>query len=386
MAMPITLNTKYADEIRCRSWPLAALAAAPFLAALLWSLSIVETATATVTQVDAVEVNKSESAASVVDSDRLPYEQAVEALRVAVAENSRAMFNFYNGGLDESDEGRQLVEKSIEDVREKQKQVRTLVAEHFVDQEQPPTDNDAGLVQLVAEDLADAGQYQPARKLISLLRIRFPEEENLLATETVLAAKLNDFQFAAKNLPLLKPATMKRLGKPDQALLKSVDDMRDHFEKELAIREQESLADDLPRVKLETTRGDIVIELFENEAPKTVANFIDLIQKGFYTQVYFHHVINELVAETGLVRPGGMVGVDYTIPDERKESASRRNFRGTVSMVTTGESNSGSTRFAILPIPAPRLDFDPKQPERPGQTGVGGGGGFRPGHRRDGSC
>ena len=48
------------------------------------------------------------------------------------------------------------------------------------------------------------------------------------------------------------------------------------------IREAEAKADDLPRVKLKTTKGDIVIELFENEAPNTVANFISLVEKRFY--------------------------------------------------------------------------------------------------------
>ena len=226
-------------------------------------------------------------------------------------------------------------------------------------------------MQLVAEDLAKVGQYETARKLIKLLRIRFPDEQSLLVTETVLAAKLNDFETAAANKVLLKPETLKTLPDADQALLQSVDQLQGHFQNELAIREQEAEADDLPRVELMTTQGKVVIELFENQAPKTVANFIDLVEKNFYTQVYFHQVINELVAEAGLVRPGGMVGVDYTIPDEREESTSRRNFRGTVSMVSSGKPNSSSTRFAILLIPAPHLDFDPKDPEKPGQTVFG---------------
>ena len=60
---------------------------------------------------------------------------------------------------------------------------------------------------------------------------------------------------------------------------------RELWAKEQAIRAAEAQADDLPRVKFETSKGDVVIELFENEAPQAVANFITLVKKGFYDGV-----------------------------------------------------------------------------------------------------
>ncbi|MGD9127424.1 MAG: peptidylprolyl isomerase, partial [Planctomycetia bacterium] len=57
--------------------------------------------------------------------------------------------------------------------------------------------------------------------------------------------------------------------------------------KEKEIRDKEAKADDLPRVLLKTSAGDIVIELFENEAPNTVANFVSLVEKGFYDGLTF---------------------------------------------------------------------------------------------------
>ena len=59
----------------------------------------------------------------------------------------------------------------------------------------------------------------------------------------------------------------------------------------MKIRQAEAKADDLPRVVLKTNRGDIEMELFENEAPNTVANFISLVEKGFYDGVSFHRVL-----------------------------------------------------------------------------------------------
>ena len=59
-------------------------------------------------------------------------------------------------------------------------------------------------------------------------------------------------------------------------------DYKEAWAKEKAIRDAEAKADDLPRVLLKTNKGDIVIELFENQAPNTVANFISLVKKGFY--------------------------------------------------------------------------------------------------------
>ena len=59
----------------------------------------------------------------------------------------------------------------------------------------------------------------------------------------------------------------------------NLDEYKELWAKEQAIREAEARPDDLPRVKLTTTKGDIVIELFENEAPDTVGNFISLVEK-----------------------------------------------------------------------------------------------------------
>ncbi len=72
------------------------------------------------------------------------------------------------------------------------------------------------------------------------------------------------------------------------------------WKQEQELRQKEAAADDLPRVKLTTTKGDIVIELFENEAPETVGNFLSLVKKGFYDGLTFHRVIAGFMAQAAV--------------------------------------------------------------------------------------
>jgi cyclophilin family peptidyl-prolyl cis-trans isomerase len=132
--------------------------------------------------------------------------------------------------------------------------------------------------------------------------------------------------------------------------------MRKAWEKEQAIRAAEAKADDLPRVKLSTTKGDIVIELFENEAPQSVANFLSLVKKGFYDGVTFHRVIPGFMAQGGDPEGTGAGGPGYTIRDEHRQPNYRHHFRGTLSMAKTQAPNSGGSQFFLTFVPTTHLD------------------------------
>jgi cyclophilin family peptidyl-prolyl cis-trans isomerase len=127
-----------------------------------------------------------------------------------------------------------------------------------------------------------------------------------------------------------------------------------HWPAEQKIREKEAKADDLPRVKLETSKGDITVELFENEAPNTVASFISLVEKGFYDGVAFHRVLPHFMAQGGAGRDGK--GPGYRIKDEYDNPAARKHFRGTLSMANTGEPNTNTSQFFLTFRPTPHLD------------------------------
>jgi len=98
------------------------------------------------------------------------------------------------------------------------------------------------------------------------------------------------------------------------------------WDEELKKRADEAKADDLPRVKLVTSKGDIVVELFENEAPNAIASFIDLCEKKFYDGTTFHRVIPNFMAQGGdpnskdrNPKNDGQGGPGYSFPDEFPE-------------------------------------------------------------------
>ncbi|MFM7136311.1 MAG: peptidylprolyl isomerase [Planctomycetota bacterium] len=124
---------------------------------------------------------------------------------------------------------------------------------------------------------------------------------------------------------------------------------------ELAKRKAEAEADDLPRVKLETSAGDLTVELFENEAPNTVANFLTLVEKGFYDGTPFHRVINGFMAQGGDPTGTGAGGPGHAIACECDRPDARLHFRGTLSMAHAGKDTGGS-QFFLTFRPTDHLD------------------------------
>jgi len=127
------------------------------------------------------------------------------------------------------------------------------------------------------------------------------------------------------------------------------------LETELARRAAAAEADDLPRVKLETTAGDLIVELFEDDAPNTVANFISLVEKGFYDGTPFHRVIGGFMAQGGDPTGTGSGGPGYTIACEWGRPEARRHFLGTLSMAHAGRDTGGS-QFFLTFRPTEHLD------------------------------
>ncbi len=128
------------------------------------------------------------------------------------------------------------------------------------------------------------------------------------------------------------------------------------WNKEQAIRAAEDKASNLPRVKLETTKGDIVIALLENEAPLATANFIELTEKKFYDGLKFHRVIPGFMAQGGDPKGDGSGGPGYTIPDECYQDDHRIHFRGSLSMANTGQRDTGGSQFFLTFLPTSHLD------------------------------
>jgi len=127
------------------------------------------------------------------------------------------------------------------------------------------------------------------------------------------------------------------------------------WEAEQALRSKEAEADDLPRVKISTNRGDVVIELFENEAPETVGNFVHLVDEGFYNGLSFHRVLKGFMAQGGCPRGDGSGGPGYKIYCECRKAEHRNHFRGSLSMAHAGQDTGGS-QFFLTFVPTEHLN------------------------------
>jgi cyclophilin family peptidyl-prolyl cis-trans isomerase len=111
----------------------------------------------------------------------------------------------------------------------------------------------------------------------------------------------------------------------------------------------------LPQVLLKTSRGEILIELYEDEAPNTVANFISLVEKGFYDGTKFHRVLEGFMAQGGDPTGTGTGSPGYRIRCECYQRKRKKHERAAVSMANAGKDTGGS-QFFIMFARKPELD------------------------------
>lgn len=103
-----------------------------------------------------------------------------------------------------------------------------------------------------------------------------------------------------------------------------------------------------PKVKMITNYGDITIQLFPEQAPKTVENFIGLSEKGYYKDVIFHRVISDFMIQSGDPTGSGMGGESIWGNSFKDEfSPELFNLRGALSMANSGPSTNGSQFFVV---------------------------------------
>ncbi|NEQ96366.1 MAG: peptidylprolyl isomerase [Cyanothece sp. SIO2G6] len=108
----------------------------------------------------------------------------------------------------------------------------------------------------------------------------------------------------------------------------------------------------MTRAIMETDKGTITIDFFDNDAPNTVKNFVDLANKGFYDGLTFHRVIDNFVIQGGCPQGTGTGGPGYTI---KCEINSKKHEAGSLSMAHAGKDTGGS-QFFICHSPQPHLD------------------------------
>jgi len=110
------------------------------------------------------------------------------------------------------------------------------------------------------------------------------------------------------------------------------------------------------KVVLKTDKGDITIDLYPNDAPHTVKNFVTLGSRGYYNNIIFHRVIKDFMIQTGDPEGTGMGGESIyglTFPDEIN---SHKIVVGTVAMANRGANTNGSQFFIVTESDQPSLD------------------------------
>src|SRR4029078_10629363 len=104
---------------------------------------------------------------------------------------------------------------------------------------------------------------------------------------------------------------------------------------------------------MKTSEGDIVLELFDEDAPKTVSNFKQLASQGFYDGLIFHRVIDGFMIQGGWPEGTGTGGPGYTFEDEINP---HKVVRGALAMANAGPNTNGSQLFIVTLDAAPWLD------------------------------
>jgi cyclophilin family peptidyl-prolyl cis-trans isomerase len=129
-----------------------------------------------------------------------------------------------------------------------------------------------------------------------------------------------------------------------------------------AVEPPAPVAPDAPRVRLTTSVGDVVVALYAEHAPATVANFLQYVDDGFYDGTIFHRVEPESPGPPVIQGGGFMPGLVAKVPREPVASEAANgltNRRGTLALARANDPDSGTSQFFINFLDAPLLDFRP---------------------------
>ncbi|HZQ02789.1 MAG TPA: peptidylprolyl isomerase [Gaiellaceae bacterium] len=109
----------------------------------------------------------------------------------------------------------------------------------------------------------------------------------------------------------------------------------------------------MTRATMQTSKGTIDVELYPEDAPKTVGNFVELARKGFYDGVIFHRVIEDFMVQGGDPTGRGTGGPGYQFEDEFNRHPVER---GALAMANAGPNTNGSQFFIVTAAACPWLD------------------------------
>lgn len=217
-----------------------------------------------------------------------------------------------------------------------------------------------------AERLKERNQYHRALEALSAIDIdptEYPQALLLKADCFFAEHRFEEALETVRRIPEFVLIDDRALTRRVEDKILLIEEYIEFWEREQERRAAEASADDLPRVRLETERGTIIIELFENEAPNTVANFITLVEDEFYDGTRFHRVIPNFMAQggdqnsrddvdgvPGQGSPGWRIRDEHDLPDHRK------HFSGSLAMAKTGQPHTAGSQFYLTHEPTAHLN------------------------------
>lgn len=210
-----------------------------------------------------------------------------------------------------------------------------------------PTNADAErYLRIMMEHTLTADRYEDVQRMAQAV-IEHGKPDALTYEQAAVAAfEMGDLDSAERFFG--ESEKLGTLSEAAQARRDTIPEWREKLAREMELRQQEVAADDLPRVTIATTKGDIVVELYEDQAPNTVANFVALADRKFYNGLEFYRVDNNFAAVTGCPLNRGTGGPGHEIVSESDREDRRPAMRGTLSMVNGGRDRCGSQFFIAL--------------------------------------
>ena len=133
-----------------------------------------------------------------------------------------------------------------------------------------------------------------------------------------------------------------------------------------------TFAEDInPKVELETTKGKIVLELYPDNAPETVKNFLSYVDSKYYDGTIFHRVIPNFMIQGGGFTPGMKRKPSEMAPIKNEADTGLKNDRGTIAMARTGDPHSATSQFFINSKSNDFLNFKSKTQQGWGYAAFG---------------
>ncbi|MGN6545859.1 MAG: peptidylprolyl isomerase [Aureliella sp.] len=241
-----------------------------------------------------------------------------------------------------------------------------------------PASDTAAFLYNVAARNADADRFDNMLEVVQLLKETGYTAPQFDLCYGLTAAAHNEFEAARPHLQIAiqnleneakeinrnteipdeqRETLMKNMAETHSLLndLSHVEVYAPLWEAEQEARQADAEGEPLPRVRIETTKGAFEVELFENQAPNTVANFISLCEQNFYNGLPFHRVLTHFMAQGGCPNRDGSGNPGYAIRTELGDDH-RNFFRGTLGMALAAHPDSGGSQFFICYMPRARLN------------------------------